>query len=334
MLNRSKIIIYLMILSLIFLLLSGCGLQKASSLKMSSASKPTVINASYATRPINVPAIVALDQQLFEKEYKKEGMEFKWTEIGAGPAQLEALASKSIDISTSMNYVSAILAKANGADIKVIAGYSQFPKAIGIVGRADLGMKSIADLKNKKIALQKGTMLHEFLMKVLEKEGMGVNDLEIIAMESTDAVPAILSGQIDAAILPEPLLSKVLASKKANIIQTAEGFISGQTFIVARGQFVRDNPELVKKFIKIHEESIEWAENNKDEFYSIASKQLNLDPSGIKALYPKFIFKTQIDESVIKELKESAQFLQNNGFLKPSVDINQLLKDLLDVSFI
>lgn len=332
--KQSKFLVYLLALFLFLLGAAGCGSQTAKNSSQVNHDKVTQINASYSTRPINVPAIVALDQKLFEKEFQKDGIDFKWQEIAAGPAQLEALASKSIDISTSMNYVSALLAKANGNDIKVIAGYSQFPKGIGIVARTNSNIKSIEGLKNKKIALQKGTMLHELLIKALAKENMSVSDVEIVPMESTDAATALLGGQIDAAILPEPLLSKVIGSGKGTLIQTAEGLISGQTFIVARTDFIRDNPNLIKRFIKTHEESIQWAEQNKNDFYNIASKQLNLDVKSVQALYPKFVFKTKIDSSVINELKQSAQFLQKNGFLKPSVNIDQLITDLIDTSFI
>lgn len=332
---KKRYLVYLLTLFLFLLGAAGCGSQTTQkSPQGSNQDKATQINASYSTRPINVPAIVALDQKLFEKEFQKDGIDFKWHEIAAGPAQLEALASKSIDISTSLNYVSALVAKANGNDIKVIAGYSQFPKGIGIVARTDLNVKSIDGLKNKKIALQKGTMLHELLIKALEKNKMSVSDVEIIPMESTDAVAALLGRQIDAAILPEPLLSKAVGSGKGTLIQTAEGLISGQTFIVARTEFVRDNPNLIKRFLKTHEDSIKWAEQNKSDFYSIAGKQLNLDAKSVQALYPKFVFKTKIDSSDIEELKQSALFLQKNGFIKSSVNIDQLITGLVDTSFL
>ncbi|AFM01354.1 ABC transporter, substrate-binding protein, aliphatic sulfonates family [Desulfitobacterium dehalogenans ATCC 51507] len=334
MLRRRKPLIYLLCLFLFLLGAQGCSIEKGSQPEDKGIPALTQINASYSTRPINVPAIVALDRLNFEKAFQAEGIDFKWTEIAAGPAQLEALASKSIDISTSMNYVSALLAKANGNDIRVVAGYSQFPEGIAIVAGTDRNVKTLADLKGKKIALQKGTMLHEFLIKALEKANLSPTDVEMVAMESVDAAPAMMGGQIDAAILPEPLLTKVISSGKGILVQNAEGFITGQTFIVARSDFALNHPEAVKRFIQLHEESIQWAEQNKEQFYTFAGEQLKLEPKAVEALYPKFVFSTQINSQMIHELKESAQFLQKNGFIKSTVNTDQLVDDLVDISFL
>ncbi|WP_434510481.1 ABC transporter substrate-binding protein [Desulfitobacterium sp. AusDCA] len=327
----------LIIVSLIFALLAltGCStpMKSASSQTQTSAQNQLQVNASYSTRPINVPAIVALEQHNFESEFQKNGTQFKWVDIAAGPSQLEALASKSIDISTSMNYVSALLAKANGNDIKVVGGYSQFPKGIGIVARKDLNVTSMTGLKNRTIALQQGTMLQEFLVKALEKEHLNASDVKMVSMESTDAVTTLMAGQVDAAILPEPLLSKVISSGKGNLVLTAEGFITGQTFIVARSEFVNSHPEVIRQFLKLNDENIQWAEQNKENFYDVASKQLSLDPKAVQALYPKFTFQTKIDSEMIRHLKESAHFLQENGFIKPQVDVDTLVNDLADTSF-
>lgn len=331
--RRRKLIIITLIFALFAL--TGCNtpMKSLSSQTQTNAQNPIQVKASYSTRPINVPAIVALEQHNFEKEFQKNGTEFEWAEIAAGPSQLEALASKSIDISTSMNYVSALLGKANGNDIKVVGGYAQFPKGIGIVARKDLNVTSMTGLKNKTIALQQATMLHEFLVKALKKGNLKVSDVEMISMESTDAVTALMAGQVDAAILPEPLLSKVISSGKGSLVMTAEGFITGQTFIVARSEFVNSHPEIIQQFLKLNDDNVRWAEENKDSFYDIASKQLNLDPKAVQAMYPKFVFQTKIDSEMIRNLKESAYFLQENGFIKPQVDVEALVNDLVDTSF-
>ncbi|WP_018211074.1 NrtA/SsuA/CpmA family ABC transporter substrate-binding protein [Desulfitobacterium hafniense] len=332
MLKRKSPFIYLLCLFLLLLGTQGCSTVKQGQPEEKKPQALTQLNASYSTRPINVPAIVALDQHNFEKGFQGEGIDFKWTEIAAGPAQLEALASKSIDISTSMNYVSALLAKANGNDIKVVAGYSQFPKGIAIVAQTELNVKTLADLKGKKIALQKGTMLHEFLIKALKKENLSPGDVEMVAMESVDAAPALMGGQIDAAILPDPLLTKVVSSGKGTLVLNAEGLITGQTFIVARADFALEHPEAVKRFIQLHEESIHWAEQNKEQFYSVAGEQLKLEPKAVAALYPKFMFSTEINSEMIHELKLSAQFLQENGFIKSTINTDQLVDDLVGTS--
>ena len=89
------------------------------------AEKPTVINVSYSTRPINMPSIVALEKKTFEEEFAKQGITVKWVEL-EGPATTEALTAKSIDIATSLNYVTGLITKSNGNDIKFVSKFSSF----------------------------------------------------------------------------------------------------------------------------------------------------------------------------------------------------------------
>lgn len=313
------------------LLFSLIGCQPVH--KQPSVSKPKVINISYATRPINIPTIVALEKKMFEEEFAKEGIEVKWHEL-AGPATTEALAANSIDIATSLNYVSAIVTKAGGNDIKIISGFSQFPKAIGLVAAIDSSISSVEDLKGKKIALQKGTMLHEMLLKALLENNLAAEDVEIVGMASPDAINAVLQKHVDAAVLPDPLLAKALSTKKVKLIRTAEGLIPGRAVIAARTEFIEKYPEIVRKFLEIHKKTLNWAEENKDEAFNMASKVNQMDIKAVRVLYPKFNFDMTLNNEVISELKECAVFLKDNGFLKADVDTDELINNLIDTSYL
>jgi len=322
-----KFIAVLIALPLLISALPGC--QAAEKV----VEKPEVINISYSLRPLNMPAIVALEKKMFEEEFAKDGIKVQWHEL-EGPATTEALAAKSIDIATSLNYVSAIISKANGNDIKVIASYTKFPKAIGLVAATDNGVSTVADLKGKKVAVQKGTMLHEMLIRALEESGLKATDVEIVGMASTDAINAVMLKQVDAAVLPDPLLTKAIASKKVAPLRNAEGLILGQSVIAARTEFLQKYPEVAKKFLEIHKQTLEWANTNKDEALNLASEVNQMDIKAVKALYPKFDFTPGIDEANIEGFKKSAEFLKTNNFIKNDTNIENLLKDLLDTSFL
>ncbi len=307
--------------------LAGC------SADVPQPEKPKVINISYSLRPINVPSIVALDRKVFEEEFAKEGIEIKWYEL-EGPATTEALAAKSIDIATSLNYVSAMITKANGNDIKVISSYSKFPEAIGMLAGVDSGIASVIDLKGKKVALQKGTMLHEMLIRALDNADLSIEDIEVVNMPSPDAANALLQKHVDAAILPDPIMAKVIASQKAKLIITAEDIILGQAVIAARSEFIAEHPEIIKRFLEVHNQNLDWSEKNVDESLELASEVNEININAVKMLYPKFDFSMDIDQDNIAKLKESALFLQKNGFIKMDVDSESLVDNLVDTSFL
>jgi len=325
---RSKM---LFVLILITFTLIGCTPSKTAN--QSLAEKPKTLNASYVSRPINVPSIVAQEKKMFENEFQKDGIEFKWHDISVPSNQLEALAAKSLDFSNSLNYVSAILAKANGNDIKIVSSYSRFPKGISLVVKTDGSVNTVADLKGKKIALQKGTMLHEMLIRALADVNLTIQDVELINMDSTAATAAISAGHVDATILPEPLLSKAFATGKIKKLRSAEGLIPGLALIAVRSEFAQTQPELVKRYLDIHKASITWSEANLEEAMTMTAQKNQMDVKGVKALYPVFTFEMSLDE-VKSDLLKSASFLQKEGMIRPDVDINKVVDDLVDPSYL
>lgn len=327
---KSNTRIIISVLVVLFLLFSLNGCQQATKVQ---SDKPKVINISYSYRPLNLPSIVALDKKIFEQEFAKDGIEVKWYEL-EGPAATEALAAKSIDIAMSLNYVSAIITKTNGNDIKIISSYTKFPQAIGLVVGADTGINAISDLKGKKIALQKGTMLHEMLIKALEEVNISSNDVEIVGMTSADGANAVLQKHVEAAILPEPLLTKVISSKNAKLLRNADGLILGQSVIAARSDFLQKYPDIAKTFLKVHDQTVNWSHINNDEALTLASKINQMDIKAVKALYPKFDFTITIDQNNISELKEAAIFLKKYKFLKDDVNTDTLINSLVDTSYL
>lgn len=322
---RSKLLLAAISLTL---LLSGCSSTSISQQQTS----PKTINASYVSRPINVPSIVAQDKQMFETEFAKDNIQFKWHDLTTPDNQLEALASGSLDFANSLNNLSAILAKANGNDIKVISAYSTFPKGIALVAGSNAGISTDADLKGKKIGLQSGTMLYQMLIEDLAKSNLTKNDITLINMDSSTALTALLSGQIDATILPDPLLSKAIASGKAHKIRSAEGLISGLSLISVRSDFAKKYPNLVKQYLAVHKQSIDWSRDNLDQALQLTATKNQMDIKTVEKMYPEFSFDMNIDNAK-QDLIQSAEFLKKEGMIPSNTDTTKLVNDLIDTSF-
>lgn len=322
---RSKLLLAAISLTL---LLSGCSSTSISQQQTS----PKTINASYVSRPINVPSIVAQDKQMFETEFAKDNIQFKWHDLTTPDNQLEALASGSLDFANSLNNLSAILAKANGNDIKVISAYSTFPKGIALVAGSNAGISTDADLKGKKIGLQSGTMLYQMLIEDLAKSNLTKNDITLINMDSSTALTALLSGQIDATILPDPLLSKAIASGKAHKIRSAEGLISGLSLISVRSDFAKKYPNLVKQYLAVHKQSIHWSRDNLDQALQLTATKNQMDIKTVEKMYPEFSFDMSLDNAK-QDLIQSAEFLKKEGMIPSNTDTTKLVNDLIDTSF-
>lgn len=307
----------------IFLSFSGCGV---SSDNTSKKTLPKKISISYVKAPLNVPSIVEKKNKLFEKEFSKDGIGISYPEITEGSKMTEAVAAGSLDFCNAIGATSVILAAANGVDIKIIGVYSRAPKAFTIMTK-DPAIKSIKDLKGKKIVGPKGTILHQLLLGALEKESLKVSDVQFINMGIPDGVAALLSNKADAALVAG---SAVLNAEKsgAHIITDGEGILDATIVIGASSDMLKKYPNIAKRYLKVHNESLDFMKKNKDKTYELAAEETKLSIDQVKQMYDLYDFNPQITNKDIDDLKATEDFLKKNNMLTKDIDVKSLIVNL------
>lgn len=303
----------------ILVAVSGC----ASEPKPAAPEKPKTINITYVKAPLNVPSIVEKKQGVFEKEFGKDNIAVTFPEITAGPKQTEAMAAGSVDFAHCLGGTAAILAAANGVDLKVIGIYSRAPKAFVLLAKDDK-LQSVKDLKGKKVAGPKGTVLHQLLLTALEKNGMKADDVQFIAMDIPVAVAALMNGSVDVALAagPDALKAEVAG---ARVLTTGEGLVEATIVTAVRGEFLRKHPDLVKRFMQAHRATLESIKKNEEEALAHTAAETGLTADLVKRMYPWYDFDAAIRPSDMTELKLTQDFLLKNGMLTKSIDIDQLI---------
>lgn len=332
-------------LFLVFLItasvVAGCGLnQNASSKDEASAISETVdhetqasekavdeINISYVKLPLNVPSIVEKRLKLFEEEFEKDGIKVNFPEITEGPKMTEALAAGSLDFCNALGGTSAILAAANGVDLKIIGIYSRAPKAFTIMTKDD-DINSIKDLKGKKIAGPKGTILHQLLLEALSRNQMSIDDVEYINMSIPQAVAAMNSDNVDAALVAGPAVPQAIDAG-GRIIITGEGLLDATIVIAVRGEFLREYPNLVKRYMDVHYRSLKYMEENPEEVYKMAAEETGISEENVVTMYDWYDFNPEITEKDIEELEKTQEFLLENDMLKQAINISDIIADTL-----
>ena len=123
----------------------------------------------------------ALDKTLAARGFKVE-----WTEFPSGPPLLEALNAGAIDIGQT-GEAPPIFAQAANAGFVYVAHEPPAPKGEAILVPKDSPIKSVADLKGKKVALNKGSNVHYLLVKLLEQSGVKYSEIEPVFLAPADA---------------------------------------------------------------------------------------------------------------------------------------------------
>lgn len=304
--------------------LAAAPLFAAGSAPGGATALPKEIRISYAKSPFNLPLIVAVKRGMLEDAFAAKGVAVKFFDIDSGAKQAEAMAAGSIDIAGVINNTSILIAAGAGNDLKIISGFSR-PTGLFAIVVKDPAIRTIADLKGRKVAGPKGTVLHQMLASALESSRLSMGDVDFLQMDIPAARVALLSGQVDAALLAA---ANVLSAKAAGarVLATAEGFVKPQLFVAARSAFLRDYPELVDLYVSVHRSALAWIEANPEEALSLGAKEQGISVDDARELAAASHFTADIGPAELAALGEDVKFLLGAGMLSAQIDPRTLLR--------
>ena len=312
----------------VFFLLAGCGKPSAPATTPAApaAAKPGAITITYVKAPLNVPSILEKKLASFDKEFAKDNIKVSYPEITVGSKQTEALAAGSLDFAHCLGGTSAILAAANGVDLKIISMYSRAPKAFVVLVKGT-AIQNIADLKGKKVAGPKGTILHQLILAALAKNGLRPDDIQFVSMDLPSSAAALMNGSVDAALSAGP--DAIRAEKAgARILTNGEGLVEATIVTAVRGDFLTKQPELVKRFLTVHQAAVAHIKANPEEALQLTAAETGLPLETVRQMLPWYDFDPTIKPSDIAELKRTQDFLIQNGMLKKSIEIEKIIAQI------
>ncbi|ENK1243552.1 NrtA/SsuA/CpmA family ABC transporter substrate-binding protein [Clostridium botulinum] len=319
--KKKKILSLCMTLLITTSMFIGCSSSNKKEEGKKDNSKE--INLTYVKAPLNVPSILEKEQKSFDKSFEKENIKINWHEITAGPEQTQALASEDLQILHALGGTSAILAGANGVDLKIIGVYSRAPKAFMIISN-NPNIKTAKDLKGKKVAGPKGTVLHQLLVGALEKEGLTSKDVDFINMGIPEAFAALNNKNVDAALLAGPVALKAIKNG-GKVVSNGEGIVDGTIVTAVSRDFLNKHKDLVDKFEATHKETLKYMKEHEEEALKVVSKEVGLTIEETKAMYKWYDFDMTIKDKDIKELEKTQDFMIKNGLQDKKVDIQKLI---------
>src|SRR5213592_3777714 len=167
-----------------------------------------------------------------EDKLKAAGYKVVWTEFPSGPPLLEAVNVGAIDFGNT-GEAPPIFAQAAGAPIQYVAYEPPAPKGEAILVPKDSPLKSVADLKGKKIALNKGSNVHYLLVKALQRSGVKYTDVQTVFLPPADARAAFERGAVDAWVIWDPFLAAAEKQLGARVLADGKGLVSNHQFYLA-----------------------------------------------------------------------------------------------------
>lgn len=214
-------------------------------------------------------------QGTLEKRLAPLGVSVKWVEFPAGPQLLEGLNVGSIDVGF-VGEAPPIFAQAAGAQFVYIGYDPAAPQAEAIVVPRDSPVRSVADLKGRKVALNKGSNVHYLLVKALEKQGLKYSDIQPVFLPPADARAAFERGAVDAWAIWDPFLAAVEKGSGARIVVDGRGLVNNYAYYLAERGYAEKHPQVIQALFDDTLAQSQWLKGNVKQAAAIIAPQQGL----------------------------------------------------------
>jgi sulfonate transport system substrate-binding protein len=202
---------------------------------------------------------------LLEKKLSPLGFAVAWTEFPGGPQLLEALNVGALDFGIT-GEAPPIFAQAAGAPLVYVANEPPAPRSEAILVPKGSPIQSVAELKGKSIALNKGSNVHYLLVKALEKAGLQYADVKTVFLAPADARAAFEHGSVDAWAIWDPFQAAAEISLEARTLTNGDGGVAAnRQFYLGERTFVAANRAVVDAVLASIKEVDVWAKDNIDQ---------------------------------------------------------------------
>jgi sulfonate transport system substrate-binding protein len=256
-----------------------------------------------------------------EKRLAPLHVEVKWTEFPAGPQLLEGLNVGSIDFGT-VGEAPPIFAQAAGADLIYVGNEPAASAAEAILVPKDSPIKTVAELKGKKVALNKGSNVHFLLVKLLEKAGVQYKDIDAVFLTPADARAAFERGSVDAWAIWEPFLAAAQRQTGARILADGNGVVSNHQFFLASRPYASKRADVVAIVLEEVAAVDQWAKTNPKDAAAALQAQIGLDQATLElALSRGGYGVTPVNDAVLAEQQRIADAFYDLKLIPKHIDV-------------
>ena len=212
-----------------------------------------------------------------EKRLAEQGVEVKWTEFPGGPQLLEGLNVGSVDFGVT-GETPPVFAQAAGADLLYVAHEPPAPSGEAILVPKGSPIKSVAELKGKKVVLNKGSNVHYLLVRALEDAGLKYSDITPVYLPPADARAAFERGSVDAWVIWDPFQSAAEKQLQARSLRDGTGLVDNHQFYLATRSYAEQHPQVIGTLVEEIRGVGEWVKGNLDEATSQVAPLIGLSP--------------------------------------------------------
>ena len=218
-----------------------------------------------------------------------------------------------------------ILGAAAGEPVTIVANANN--RGMAIMAGVNTGIKSIKDLKGKKVAIFPGSTQEAVILERLRMEGMSIKDIQPIRLSFSDMASALARGDVDAYVGAEPAAGITLANGTGVLVEYPYSTSIGPLNMIlsASQKQVKENPDRIKMVVGMHKKAVDYAMAHQPEIVEMAVQKLGQQKKSVELAVPNVELAWKIDDVFMTRAKAYAQLMLENKQLRQPIDLDKFV---------
>ncbi|WP_424974241.1 sulfonate ABC transporter substrate-binding protein [Methylobacterium brachiatum] len=299
------------------LLSAGLGLAAASALRPALAAGGTV-RVGYQ----KYGSLVLLKGRgTLETALQPLGYTVAWSEFPSGPPLMEALNAGAVDFG-SAGEAPPIFAQAASAELRYVATEPPAPRGEAILVPKDSPVRSVADLRGRTLALNKGSNVHFLVVRALEQAGLPYDAVKFAFLAPADANAAFVRGSVDAWAIWDPYLAAAERATGARVLADAQGLAPNRQFYLSRRGFTDANSEIVAIVLKAIGEVDTWAAGHAETVAAELAPSVGIPAPVLRVALDRLSYGvTPLDAAAVADQQRVADAFHSLGLLPKPIRV-------------
>lgn len=232
-----------------------------------NAAAPQQLRVGFQKAAVNL--VILKQQGALEKRFPDTKV--SWIEFPAGPQLLEALAVGALEFGLTGDSPP-VFAQAAGKDLYYVGAEPPKPQSSAILVKPDSDIRRLADLKGRKVAIQKGSSAHFLLVRALDEARLQWTDITPVYLPPADARAAFERGSVDAWAIWDPYYAAAELDARPRVLHNGVGLSGNNSFYLASRPFVEQHPDAVLGLLQALTEADAYVQGHRKESAQLISE--------------------------------------------------------------
>jgi sulfonate transport system substrate-binding protein len=270
--------------------------------------------------------LVARQLKVFEKRFEPLGIRVEWAEFTSGLTLLQAMDTGDVAFGNAGN-VGCIFLQASGGRVVYVGAQPSPRKSEGILVKADSPIRSVADLKGRKVGYARGSSSHNYIAAALEQQGLDLGDIQSVSLGAADASFAFGGGNIDAWVTWDPYFSIAQAKNPTRVLGYHGDVLKHNAgFLLANAEFAKAYPAHVRALVEGSAEAGAWAKTHLDETTRALSAATGIPVDILTEVNRNAGFDVvPLDNAILDAQQATADRLQRLGVVPRRVNVRDIV---------